>query len=310
MITKNTLFILGAGASAPFGYPTGQKLREIILKNLSYPPHSENTKRYDLFNELGFNEKKISKFIEAFLKSTLYSIDAFLEKRPEFLEMGKVAIADALIPYEIENRLFSINGDWYGYLFNRLVPKCAFEIFAENKISFVTFNYDRSLEHYLFSSLLYTYGKSPEEVIAVMNKIKIIHMYGQLDYLPWQKENGQPYDARRGQRAGHLKSSAEAIRIVHEDVDINRNEVFKEAHKLIKDAKNVYFLGFGYYEMNLDRLKIKDFIYDRNIRGTSLELELSKKQDVDSYFSGPGRVCIRRRDINCMEFLQEEIDFL
>lgn len=310
MITKNTLFILGAGASRPFGYPTGKELREMILKNLSYPPHSENAKRYSLFSELGFDEKKISKFIEAFLKSTLYSIDTFLEKRSEFLEIGKVAIADVLIPYENENRLFSINGDWYGYLFNRLMPNCAFEMFAENKISFVTFNYDRSLEHYLFSSLLYAYGKLPEEVIAVMNKIKIIHMYGQLDYLPWQKENGQPYDARQGQRVDRLKSSAEAIRIVHEDVDIDRNEVFKEVHTLIKDAKNVYFLGFGYYEMNLDRLKIKDFMYERNIRGTSLELELSKKQDVDRYFAGRSGVCIRMRDINCMEFLQEEVAFL
>lgn len=30
MIKTNTLFILGAGASKPFGYPTGKELRDLI----------------------------------------------------------------------------------------------------------------------------------------------------------------------------------------------------------------------------------------------------------------------------------------
>jgi len=29
---QNTVFILGAGASKPYGYPTGQELREYICK--------------------------------------------------------------------------------------------------------------------------------------------------------------------------------------------------------------------------------------------------------------------------------------
>ena len=33
MITRQTVFILGAGASYGFGYPLGKKLLEIILKN-------------------------------------------------------------------------------------------------------------------------------------------------------------------------------------------------------------------------------------------------------------------------------------
>jgi len=33
MIKTKTLFILGAGASAPFGYPTGIELRKAILTN-------------------------------------------------------------------------------------------------------------------------------------------------------------------------------------------------------------------------------------------------------------------------------------
>lgn len=307
MITKNTVFILGAGGSQPFGYPTGQELRKLILDNLRHPPDMNNVKRYKLFDEIGYSEGEICKFIESFRKSTLYSIDAFLEKRPEFLKVGKVAIADALIPYEKENRLFSANGDWYGYIFNRIAPKYL-EMFAKNKISFVTFNYDRSLEHYLFNSLLNTYGKTDEDVVGVMRQIKIIHIYGQLDYLPWQKENGQAYNPERRYRSGYLEKSAETIQIVHEDVDINKNEIFKEVHGLIQAARNIYFLGFGYYDINLDRLKIRDFIQNRNVQGTSLGIESSKKRDINRYFAGKGM--IRMKDVDCMKFLQEEIDFL
>lgn len=35
MITKNTLFILGAGASVPYGYPTGRELRKLLISNSS-----------------------------------------------------------------------------------------------------------------------------------------------------------------------------------------------------------------------------------------------------------------------------------
>lgn len=305
MITENTLFVLGAGASQPFGYPTGKELRKLILSNLSHPPHSLNSKTYYLFNELGIGEVEISKFVEAFYKSSIYSIDAFLEKRSEFLKIGKIAIAHALIPFENENRLLSIDGDWYGYLFNRLIPKCPFESFADNKVSFLTFNYDRSLEQYLFSALINAYGRSPIEVITIMNKIEILHLYGQLGDLPWQEENGQPYDSRRGDHAGYLESSANAIKIVHENVDISQNEVFQKAHHLLLQAKNIYFLGFGYHEMNLDRLRIKEFISGRNLRGTILGLEPSRKRDILRYFQSK----IGMVDADSMTFLQKEIDY-
>jgi len=35
MITQQTVFILGAGASAPYGYPTGAGLKDIICDEIS-----------------------------------------------------------------------------------------------------------------------------------------------------------------------------------------------------------------------------------------------------------------------------------
>lgn len=48
MITENTIFILGAGASKPYGFPTGAELREQICK----------LKIVKLRNLINFNRKR------------------------------------------------------------------------------------------------------------------------------------------------------------------------------------------------------------------------------------------------------------
>ena len=59
MITRPTVFILGAGASYGFGYPLGKNLVEIILKNFD----SANPKNaIELFKGLGFSEDEIAGF--------------------------------------------------------------------------------------------------------------------------------------------------------------------------------------------------------------------------------------------------------
>jgi len=311
MITNKTVFILGAGASQPFGYPTGRELRDNILTNLMSPHQANNIcwkNRYDRFSKLGFTEKDISKFRDEFSRSTLYSIDAFLENRPDFNEIGKIAIADTLIPYEDEGRLFATEKNWYSYLFNRMIPGCTFEKFAENKIAFITFNYDRSLEHYLYNALKNTYDKQISEVTKALNAIEILHVYGQLSFLPWQDTGGQAYEGKRAENPDYLKQSANMIRIVHENVDVNSDNVFVRAHKLLREAKNIFFLGFGYYETNLDRLKMKDFIMGRDVMGTSLNLEPSKQRDVNRYFQGKGTIRMSNKDT--LAFLHDQIDIL
>lgn len=313
MITNQTVFILGAGASWPYGYPTGLELRNKILDNLKSPHQSSNVSwkdRYDRFYKLGYSEENITQFRDELSKSTLYSIDAFLENRPEFHNIGKIAIADALIPCEDEGRLYTTDNNWYSYFFNRITPRSSSEKFAENKISFVTFNYDRSLEQYLYSALKNTYGKSKTDVANIMAKLRIIHIYGKVDLLEWQSPDGkgQPYDGKRGDSSCSLKKAADMIRIVHEDIDVDSDPVFVEVHRLLHDAKNIFFLGFGYYETNLDRLKMKHFIEGRDVMGTSLNLESSKHRDIGRYFQGKGNICMH--NVDNLSFLHNKIDSL
>ena len=103
-----------------------------------------------------------AEFTDAILKSGQPSVDPFLQRRSEFLGVGKVAIAFCPDAFSREEKLYHPDphrgGDWYEYLSVKL--NSSFEEFGENKLSIITFNYDCSLEHYLLNSLINSHEKT------------------------------------------------------------------------------------------------------------------------------------------------------
>src|SRR5258708_39292317 len=99
MIKTPTVLGLGAGASKPFGFPTGQELLKIITHQLLFFTPEQTTLGQTLL-ACGFSEPDISRFAGALHLSQRSSVDAFLEFRSEFVEVGKAAMIAALIPYE------------------------------------------------------------------------------------------------------------------------------------------------------------------------------------------------------------------
>jgi hypothetical protein len=74
MISKNTVLVLGAGASYPYGFPLGKQLKQKILSLQERPDD------YSAVHELGYLERDISEFQRRFRGSQLDSIDLFLER--------------------------------------------------------------------------------------------------------------------------------------------------------------------------------------------------------------------------------------
>ena len=98
-----TVFILGAGASVPYGYPTGFELNEKIKNFLLNRPESLGVAAKSQFEEfkvlfdLEYTIENLKKFYDALSKSVTISIDKFLENRPDLLELGRM-----LIVYELK----------------------------------------------------------------------------------------------------------------------------------------------------------------------------------------------------------------
>ena len=267
MITAQTVLILGAGASASYGYPTSAQLTENILGNLKI----ENQHAFEKLIACGFKVKEISDFRNSFYYSGVLSIDSFLEKRIEYKNVGKAAIAQQLMQVEINSDQLFYRNHWYAYLLNKMHCR-EFEDFKNNKISFITFNYDRSLEHFLSTALMEKYGKTIEEISEVLQQIKIIHVYGQLGFLEWQTTDETKRRAYGDfEKPDAIKISADGIKIVS-DNESDTAPGLIAAQECIKKADRIFFLGFGYDPENMRRLK----------------LPLDKALTGEKFFSGTG----------------------
>jgi hypothetical protein len=307
MITRPTVFILGAGASYGFGYPLGKNLVDIIIKEFD-PDNSENA--IELFKGLGFSEEDIISFRNKLRLSATTSIDSFLEPRGEDDRyLGKLAIANALIPFEITDTLFNGNS-WYKTLVEKL--KISFNDFEKNKISFITFNYDRSLEHFLMTALQNHFNKTEVEVAEKLKKIPIVHLYGKLGMLPWESVKPDEYTRKYGSKIlPHLlRRSSKSLKIIYDKFELENAE-FKQARQLLSSARCIYFLGFGYHKDNLERLKIKSYVtytstpnsaesYSKTVEGTSLKLPQDLKESVPKVY----KIKLPNSDWDINDFLE------
>jgi hypothetical protein len=256
MRQPRTVFVLGAGASEPYNYPLG---RQLVRDILTYQPGSQTL--------LGHVADEYKVFTNALRQSAAYSVDLFLERNDKFVEIGKKAIAWSLMTNENPSLLWEDEyphssysprvaefHNWYKFLFNRLVTGVPFEKVADWSVGFVTFNYDRSLEHFLFTSVKNFYGKSDVEATEALRNLRVIHVHGDLGGLPWQPSDRwrRPYDNRTTNEL--IDETAKHITILHEAQDSSKQ--FDEARALIRNADRVYVLGFGYHPTNIKRLRL------------------------------------------------------
>jgi hypothetical protein len=285
--------VLGAGASYPYGFPLGITLKTLVLDHFGENNHF----RAQLLNTTEFAQRDIQVFIDSLRQSGLSSVDAFLERRPEFLEIGKATMAIELIFSERAANLWRGNGDWMQYLYSAMITKVLAE-FAENRVAFITFNYDRTVEHFLSLSLLNSFGKPIAEVKDVMDRIPIIHLHGRLGHLEWQTDRGIRFGEAELNIA-HMKIFRREIKVVHEDISDGRDRDFNEAKTLLGDAARVYLLGFGYGTTNVERLGLAN-IQPQTYEGTAFGLTDKETQ-----------VCsaLLNRRVNLLNRLQA-LDFL
>jgi hypothetical protein len=299
MLRKPTVFVLGAGASAPFGFPTGGQLYDAVVTEL------EDSRPLFAFlqTNMGIGPTQIRNFRQALYYSGKSSVDGFLEHRPEFVAIGKAAMAAILIGKEVEEALFKTNESWLRYMYDRL--NASFEEFANNAISFITFNYDRSLEHFLFLSLKHSYGKSDEECAVQLAKLPIVYLHGRLGPLPWQQQaTSRAYDNRLDPTS--LRVAVQSIRIVHEsDKPEELAKEFITAKGLIEKAEQLYFLGFGYNEINMRRLDLRNTINTTQALGTAKGIAGRERERIDQYTASK----IQLQDLDCFSLVKSMVEW-
>lgn len=251
MIRRQTVFVLGAGASYPYGFPTGEELvGEIISLARAERP-------LDGFLYNGCVDRDVMRFARDLADSDAPSVDSFLEYRPDFLKIGKLAICLSLIPKERDQ---SLSRDyrqasqprrmaWYHYLWNEMATRKG--AFGANSVSFVTLNYDRSLERYFFLRLKAQHQyENDEEVFKELYQLRFVHVYGSLGDERFAED---PFD-RSKPSPEEVRRASDRLRIIHEETTEAR--YLSQAVELLNEASVICFLGYGFHSLNNQRLKL------------------------------------------------------
>jgi len=182
MINTKTVLIFGAGASQAYGLLLGNELYEMVIKDFSADAAqrtAESVVKREFLDATAFNERQIAQFINALRYSGLTSVDTFLERRTDFLEIGKAIIAIELLRRESVTTLWEGGSNWMQYLYARMTSD-SLEAFTQNQVKFITYDYDRTLEHFLFTSLQNTYRADERACAQIVSEIGIIHLHGRL----------------------------------------------------------------------------------------------------------------------------------
>jgi len=251
MIANPTTLILGAGASKPFGYPTGAELRQQIIDRLG----------------LNYDASDYQELLDRFRWSLVSSIDAFLaEKENQHLsDVGRVAIVAAL--HQVEHQ--SQTGDWYELLFNAIRGRSSSE--RSDPVRVITFNYDRSLEHFIFHAFKNAYHLSDEDALGLFDQsIEVIHVYGDIGALPElepTEKTARPYGENLTPE-GYVTAS-KRIEIIER---AETSPMFKRAREAIVDAQFLGILGFGYDQTNVANLDLRHLANEKRAFSTGFNL--------------------------------------
>lgn len=278
---KSIVFIVGAGASAEFGLPTGELLKQKIHNSFNFRLSGHrldggNDIIKDAFRDRAKNDQsKLLNYISEAIKlrdalSLALSIDNLLDAHANntvFEECGKIAIAKSIFDAErtstiwlnskADKKFFNrsdINNTWLTEIFRLIVQDTQLEALADKlqRICFIIFNYDRCVEHFLYHSFQAYYSISAEESAGFVSRIQIIHPYGTIGALEWQDASGLMF----GEEVHHksLLNAALRLKTFTESIDPTLSQIDKIRDSICY-ADKLAFLGFAFHPQNIRLIK-------------------------------------------------------
>jgi hypothetical protein len=286
---KSLVLIVGAGASKEVNLPIGSELISHIAKSLSFKTDGysisigEGDERiysslFQLANQSNGSNSSSTNLMP-YMQASRHiadamplapSIDNFINShQPNQLIAicGKLAIASCILKAESKSSLYidlsntynkikikNTIPNWFSAFFKTLTTDCRITDLNErlSKVSIISFNYDRCIEHYLFHTLQIYYGINKEEAAAALTHLEIFHPYGTVGKLPWQSQiDGIEFGATP--HPPQLIAVSKQIQTFTEGIDESKSDILS-IRETVANARRIAFLGFAFHPLNLELL--------------------------------------------------------
>ena len=219
MFAKPIVFVVGDGASAEFDLPVGSQLRDGVAMDVLFRFNRASGEQTsgdpDLFAILNTkfrpmlaDYRKAGDTLSSAMKP-FPSIDEALHYFSEdqtIVSLGKLAVA--LRIFNAEKSCSLPTNDNQERRFNTPESNWLFELLSMTlagtrrsdaralftNVTIINFNYDRTVEHFLFHALQRNAALTEEAASESIEGLRILRPYGKLGPLPWQdRDNGLRY---------------------------------------------------------------------------------------------------------------------
>ena len=342
MFNSQTLFIFGAGASKEAGLPTGNELTATIAnmldikfdsdltllsgdneiyRALHHHVHEADGERGDIYSY------QQAGWLISHAMPQASSIDSFIDAHQgdEKVKLcGKLAIVRSILKAEQNSHLFfddrkrdaklnfaNLQETWYKSFGTLLVDGCpkenVYNLF--DNVSFIIFNYDRCVEHFLFNAVQNYYDIEPDEAADLLNSaLRIFHPYGFVGYLPWQRDTDFVPFGSAIQGTGLLSNARKIMTYSERIEDVTART---DLQRLLIDAETIVFLGFAFHNENM---KLMESSAPNNLKRvfatakgiSSSDLDIIAQQITDVFGKKDGQLRMElRQGLTCYQLFDE-----
>lgn len=342
MLQSRTLFIVGAGASREFGLPTGVELMPKISQALSFSVTSfgrldgdkvtlQAIDGYLRKNELNSSDivseiERLSSVLRSGLIQAI-SIDNYLDAHQSnqlINIIGKIGITRCILDAEQRSSIyvpisdrgatinFKKNSDkWLFELFkilNEGVSREDCEHIFEN-VEFISFNYDRCVEHYFLHALMVYYNIDRDRATKIVrDSLKVHHPYGKIGALDWQGPRQSTHFGGGERMSGpDLLSVAEQIRTFTEQIE--EGDDLMAMRSAVADAETIVALGFAFHPQNLALIQTPRPSKARRVFATAYKVSRSDRNvltnDILGWLNAGAMPAVDLVDMTCGELFNE-----
>lgn len=338
MFLSNTVVVVGAGASCEAGLPLGATLKSDISKltKFKFEHGSFKDGDYDFWQDLlrsshfSGDQQRVSSACAKISQGIPYvsSVDSFLEihrSDPDIQQCAKSAIVKLILDGERRSRLhvndrniyntldtLKLEGTWFQELAHAIFEGVdASDVSAAfSPVTFISFNYDRCIEWFLYNAVQGLYFIDRSQAHNVIEPLRVLHPYGEVGSPAWLGTSnssmfGDDSSGRITRTQGRIQTFTERA-LPPETVRLVREAVAQ--------AATLIFLGFAFHPQNMELLRSensKEPSQVRRIYGTSMGMSEEDCSTIENELvhrfraknSVKPRVTLR--PISCSEFMRQ-----
>jgi hypothetical protein len=311
-MSNKIVFVVGAGASTVYGLPTGESLKSKVADKLI--EIERKRQKHFVFEE----DVEFRIFAERLQSPMVASIDLLMKTYsdiPEYkpvIEKCKSFISEIILESESIVKTKTNESHWLEHVFKSIFQSIGNDPskLSESNIKFITFNYDRLIEHKLFealTALFPTYQREKAEVeVQNFSENSIVHVYGSIN-----KYTVSTFGYNES--SSMIREGSNNIKIIGERCDLVVREMID---KLIQDANQLHFIGFAYHQENIDQLNLNKPNKIVLASGTTVHVGQAEINSIKSRFWNEYNIPIKfgkpdytPNEMTCTRYIKDYVEF-